>query len=292
MVAALLSVVGSLAADFLIVKGSTTIYPAIRGFSHFRVFDYGGLTVLGIAAACLFWLLAINVSSSPRRLYLRLAIVTTIVLWIPDGWLLARHEPFPAVGTLMVMHLGVAFITYNALVRIAVARPRQSDVRIDHVPDVAPTRAETEPPEPPRTGRGDRAPAVSRPIWIFLLSASCFEFIIGVGALLSVPYSRPNTWIPVRGEAIYLAHAILGGVLAIVAFGILIPAIRESRIARIGSLVGCSGVAIGAGGGMLAVFHSLRLIGMALMLVGVALAFFGYLAPIIEPTPSKDEPGP
>lgn len=289
VIAAILSVVSSLGVDYLLIKAITKLYPSIRGFSHFRVSDYGSLTVIGIVAACASWPVTINISSLPRRLLFRLAIVATIFLWIPDGWLLLRHEPFSAVGTLMMMHLAIAFITYNALTRIAVPQQLYSNARKDQDQYIALSMTQIETVETSRTGRGVRSSTVHRSIWIFLLSASCFEFIIGVAALILVPYSRPSAWIPARGEFVYLTHAILGGILAIGAYGILVPALKESRITRIGSIVGCSGVTIGAAGGMLAISHSLRLIGMALMLVGVALAFFGYLTPIIEPSRTGSE---
>ncbi len=289
VIAALLSVFSALGADFLIIKATVALYPATRGFSHFRAFDYGSLTVVGIIAASVSWPVAINISSSPRRLFLRLAIVATILLWIPDGWLLVRHEPLSAVGALMIMHLAIAFITYNALTRIAVPRQLHLNARLDRDQFTTASLAQIETLPTSPSGEGARLSTIHRSLWIFLLSASCAEFIIGVAALLFVPYSRPTAWIPVRGEFIYLVHAILGGLLAIGSFGILVPAFRESRIARIGSTIGCAGITIGAVGGMLAVFHSSRLIGMALMLVGITLAFFGYLAPIIEPSKATNE---
>jgi hypothetical protein len=45
--------------------------------------------------------------------------LVTLVLWLPDLWILAHGEPIRGVGVVMTMHLAIAFITYNTLVRIA-----------------------------------------------------------------------------------------------------------------------------------------------------------------------------
>jgi hypothetical protein len=45
------------------------------------------------------------------------------VLWLPDLWILAHGEPIHGVGVLMRMHLGIAFVTYPALVRPAPEGP-------------------------------------------------------------------------------------------------------------------------------------------------------------------------
>jgi hypothetical protein len=49
--------------------------------------------------------------------------VVTLVLWLPDLWILAHGEPIRGVGVLMLMHLGIAFVTYPALVRLAPEGP-------------------------------------------------------------------------------------------------------------------------------------------------------------------------
>jgi hypothetical protein len=118
----LLAIVASLAADAGLVKLGVTWWPAIRGYSHFRWSDYGTLTVVGVIAACASWPLVIRSSSTPRWIFFRLAIVVTLVLWIPDLWLLAKGEPVHAVLVLLVMHLAIALITYNLLVFAAPVR--------------------------------------------------------------------------------------------------------------------------------------------------------------------------
>jgi hypothetical protein len=52
-------------------------------------------------------------------LFFRLAILVTLVLLLPDLWLLAKGQPTRAVIVLMVMHVGIALATYNLLVHVA-----------------------------------------------------------------------------------------------------------------------------------------------------------------------------
>jgi hypothetical protein len=66
---------------------------------------------------------ATAISSAPRWLFFRLAIAVTLVLWLPDLYILYRGEPGRAVAVLMAMHLAIALITYNCLVHIAKVRP-------------------------------------------------------------------------------------------------------------------------------------------------------------------------
>jgi hypothetical protein len=59
------------------------------------------------------------------RVYVRLAIVTLVLSWIPDVALLFINEPgatAPAVASLMVMHAVAAAIVVASLVRIAGVR--------------------------------------------------------------------------------------------------------------------------------------------------------------------------
>jgi hypothetical protein len=76
---------------------------------------------------------AARVSWSPRWLFFRLAILVTLVLWLPDLYILAKGQPPRAVAVLMVMHVAIALVTYNCLVRIAPVRGRQlSHARARH----------------------------------------------------------------------------------------------------------------------------------------------------------------
>ena len=69
--------------------------------------------------ACAAWPAVTWISSAPRWLFFRLAILVTLVLWLPDLYILVRGQPAEAVGVLMTMHLAIGLVTYNALVRIA-----------------------------------------------------------------------------------------------------------------------------------------------------------------------------
>ena len=48
-----------------------------------------------------------------------LAIAVTLVLWMPDLYILYQGESASAVAVLIVMHVAIALVTYNCLVRIA-----------------------------------------------------------------------------------------------------------------------------------------------------------------------------
>jgi uncharacterized protein with PQ loop repeat len=52
-----------------------------------------------------------------------LAILVTLVLWMPDVYILYRGQPADAVAVLFVMHLAIALVTYNLLVRLAPTGP-------------------------------------------------------------------------------------------------------------------------------------------------------------------------
>jgi hypothetical protein len=120
--AVLVATVGSLAADKILVAVGTSLFPLTKGYVHFRFSDYGKLTIVGVIGACVAWPIVLRISSSPRWLFLRLAALVTLFLWLPDLWILGRGQPVRAVFTLMVMHLAIALVTYNVLVHLAPAR--------------------------------------------------------------------------------------------------------------------------------------------------------------------------
>jgi hypothetical protein len=123
LVALVLSLAGSLAADALLVKIGTTVFPSTKGFVHFRFSDYAKLTIIGVVIACLAWPIVTRISSGPRWLFFRMAIAVTLVLWLPDLYILYRGEPGRAVAVLALMHLAIALVTYNCLVHIAKVKP-------------------------------------------------------------------------------------------------------------------------------------------------------------------------
>jgi len=112
--------------DAVLVKIGTTVFPSTHGYVHFRVSDYGKLTVIGVLIACAAWPIVSRITSTPRWLFVRMAVAVTLVLWLPDVWLLLRGQPPEAVAVLMAMHLAIALVTYNALVHLAPARSAAS----------------------------------------------------------------------------------------------------------------------------------------------------------------------
>jgi hypothetical protein len=122
LLATVLSVGCSLLADVIIVAIGEAIFPSTKGYGHFQFSDYGKLTVVGVVIACVGWPVVTRVTSAPRWLFLRLAVAVTLVLWLPDLYILYRGQPSRAVGVLMVLHLAIALVTYNVLVNVAPVR--------------------------------------------------------------------------------------------------------------------------------------------------------------------------
>lgn len=125
LVATIVSVAGSLAVDAILVKIGTAVFPSTTGYAHFQFGDYGKLTVIGVLIACAAWPVTTRISSTPRWLFLRMAIAVTLVLWLPDIWILVHGQPAKAVAVLMLMHLAIALVTYNVLVRVAPTHGRR-----------------------------------------------------------------------------------------------------------------------------------------------------------------------
>jgi hypothetical protein len=123
VVATATSIAGSLLADALLVAIAVAVFPTTKGYVHFRFSDYAKLTVVGVIIACVAWPIVTRITSSPRWLFFRLAILVTLGLYLPDLYLLVKGEPAKAVAVLMAMHLAIALVTYNILVRVAAVRP-------------------------------------------------------------------------------------------------------------------------------------------------------------------------
>jgi bacteriorhodopsin len=122
LLATVVSIVGSLLADALIVVIAEAIFPSTKGYAHFQFSDYAKLTVIGVIIACVAWPITTRITSQPRWMFFRMAIVVTLVLWLPDVAIMIQGQPGNAVGTLFVMHLAIALVTYNALVHLAPVR--------------------------------------------------------------------------------------------------------------------------------------------------------------------------
>jgi hypothetical protein len=122
VLATIAALAGSLIADAILVAIGKAVFSGISKYPHFRFSDYGKLTVIGVLIACLAWPVVTRMSWAPRWLFLRLAVLVTLVLWLPDLYLLYLGQPARAVGVLMLMHLAIALVTYNLLVRLAPVR--------------------------------------------------------------------------------------------------------------------------------------------------------------------------
>jgi hypothetical protein len=119
LIALVVSVAGSLAADAILVAAGEAVFPATKGYVHFQLHDYARLTIIGVVIACVAWPVVTRMSSAPRWLFFRLAIAVTVVLLLPDLYILDLGQPARAVAVLMLMHLAIALVTYNCLVHIA-----------------------------------------------------------------------------------------------------------------------------------------------------------------------------
>jgi hypothetical protein len=265
LLATAFALTGSLLVDDALVHAGTTLFPSTRGFAHFRVSDYASLTVIGVLVACAGWPIVTRVTSAPRRLFFRLAVAVTVVLWLPDGWLLLRGETGAGVAVLMAMHLAIAVLTYNVLVHVAPVR---------RLPP-----ADLAGGAPRRITRDDVRRACNAMAVLVGL-----ELAVGVAAIVTVPFRRPDAVVPSRGTWVYAAHGAIGVVLGVGAIVVLVMAVTldGERTARIGAWVGAAGVAVGMLGGVLATFQSARLLGMGVMMLGVVVAGIGYLVPSLE----------
>jgi hypothetical protein len=125
VLATIVSIVGSLAADALIVVIFQAAFPSTKGYPHYQLSDYGKLTIIGVLIACVAWPVVTRITSQPRWMFLRMAVLVTLVLWLPDVYILVNGQPGQAVAGLFLMHLAIALVTYNALVRLAPVRARR-----------------------------------------------------------------------------------------------------------------------------------------------------------------------
>jgi hypothetical protein len=122
VLATVVSLAGSLLADALLVVIAQAVFADTKGYSHFQFADYCKLTVIGVIIACIAWPVTTRITSQPRWMFFRMAVLVTLVLWLPDVYILVNGQPAKAVGFLFAMHLAIALVTYNALVRLAPVR--------------------------------------------------------------------------------------------------------------------------------------------------------------------------
>ncbi len=133
ILASAISLAGSLAVDAALVAIGTAVFPSTKGYVHLQFHDYAKLTIIGVVIACLAWPIVTRVSSAPRWLFFRLAILVTLVLWLPDLYILVKGQPAKAVAVLMCMHLAIALVTYNALVHVAPVRERSRGTEVRYL---------------------------------------------------------------------------------------------------------------------------------------------------------------
>lgn len=120
--ATVVAVAGSLVADWLLAKLAVAVFPSTKGYQHFQFSDYSKLTIIGILGAAVGWPIVTRFCSTPRWLYLRLAVLVSVVLLLPDLWIWLQGQSGQAVVFLAFMHIAVAVVSYNAIVRIAPAQ--------------------------------------------------------------------------------------------------------------------------------------------------------------------------
>jgi hypothetical protein len=119
VIATVASIVGSLLADAALAAAAVRMFPSTRGYPHFQVADYSKLTVVGVLIACAAWPAVTRISSTPRWLFFRLAVLVTLFLLLPDIYIYLKGQPAEAVAVLMAMHVAIALVTYNMLVHVA-----------------------------------------------------------------------------------------------------------------------------------------------------------------------------
>lgn len=120
--ATVLAIVLSLAADAVLVVVGKAIFPATKAFSHYHFSSYSKLTVIGVLIGCAAWPIVTRICAAPRWLFFRLAVLVTLVLFLPDLYIWVKGQSGEGVVVLMAMHVAIALITYNLLVHVAPVR--------------------------------------------------------------------------------------------------------------------------------------------------------------------------
>jgi hypothetical protein len=123
VIATAFALIGSLLSDVVLVTIGKSVFSGTKHYAHFQFSDYSRLTVIGVLVACGAWPFVARISSAPRWLFFRAAILVSAVLLLPDVYILATGQPVGGVFVLVLMHIAVAVVTYNALVHLAPVRP-------------------------------------------------------------------------------------------------------------------------------------------------------------------------
>jgi hypothetical protein len=122
IVAAVLAVVVAGLVDAALAAIGVSLLSVPADFHQFQPSAYLTLTVPGVIAATIVWVIVAAKAKNPTALLRRLAIIVVPVTWVADVALLVTGQSPLGVVVLMVMHAGVGVITYLSLTRIAPAR--------------------------------------------------------------------------------------------------------------------------------------------------------------------------
>lgn len=115
-----IGVLVSVGLNWLLARTAIVLFPSLAGFPHFQFSDYGRLTVLGALIACFGWPILTRLSSSPGWIYGWVAVLGTMVLWLPDLYIwMVLHEPGRAVLVLATMHVAVVLVSCVSMVTVA-----------------------------------------------------------------------------------------------------------------------------------------------------------------------------
>ncbi|HEY5437813.1 MAG TPA: hypothetical protein VIJ99_02835, partial [Acidimicrobiales bacterium] len=196
-VVTVIAALASVALNAMLVWIAKASDESIQHYAHFRLADYGTLTAVGVIGAGVAWYLATRYVASPRTTLFRVAVAVMLVLWLPDVWILVKHEPARAVLFLALMHVSVAIVTYNLLVIAAPA------------PTLGATGTPSTAPRSPRVASlddGAMSMRVPRGLWVVLLIAVGVEFVSGILGMVYIPFNRHNGWFVHRGTSVYLVH--------------------------------------------------------------------------------------
>lgn len=125
LVATVVAIGASLAFDAALVALGRSLFPRVRHYAHFAFSDYSKLTVIGIIIAAIGWPIVVRITSQPKWLYLRLAVIVSVVLLAPDVVIWVAGQPADGVLVLVWMHLAIAVVTYLAMITLAPVRHRR-----------------------------------------------------------------------------------------------------------------------------------------------------------------------
>lgn len=142
-------------------------------------------------------------------------------------------------------------------------------MRPDELPDGAPTR-----------------------LFALMACGVVLDVLLGIGALFVMPFGRSSSWDPGAGRILYIPHALVGVLLGAGAVASIVAASGATRVVRRTAGLGAGSLLLSGAGGMAAMVHGTRLVGMAAMFIGSAVAFTAYLMPYLtRASMPQDVPG-